>query len=125
MAVFGLWEPAGDTPFVLVVDVRRGIEVVLEAPRPEERRGPPEAVDVAHLLGDLDVRVGRDLLLDQRHREDRGQVLRPDRLARGRAERRGGGGGGAVRGAGGPGGGGFPPRGRGPCPLSPPGPVLP
>src|SRR4051794_41922864 len=102
MAVFGLWEPAGDTPFVLVVDVRRGIEVVLEAPRPEERRGPPEAVDVAHLLGDLYVRVGRDLLLDQRHREDRGQGLRPDRLAPGPAWGGGGGGGRADRRAGWP-----------------------
>ena len=60
---------------VLVVDVRRGIELALEAARPVQRRRAPQLVDLAHLVGDLDLRLGRDLLRDQAHREDRRQVV--------------------------------------------------
>ena len=80
---------------VLVVDVRRGVELALEAPRAEQRRGAPQPVGVAHLLGDVDERLGRDLLFDQPHREDREQVRRARGLHRLRgaaaaAARRGG-----------------------------------
>ena len=73
---------------VLVVDLGRGIELALEAVGPVQRRGPPQLVDLAHRLGDLDLGLGRDLLRDQRHREDRRQVVRPGRLHRPRVERR-------------------------------------
>jgi hypothetical protein len=48
---------------------------------------PPQLVDLAHLVGDLDLRLARDLLLDQAHREDRGEVLGPDRLLGGGMKR--------------------------------------
>ena len=73
---------------VLVVDVRRRVERLLEPSRPEQRRRSPQRVDLADLLGDLDPRLGRDLLLDQRHREDRREVGRAGRLHRRRAQRR-------------------------------------
>ena len=75
-------------PLVLVVDVGGRLELPLQAARPQQGRRPPEAVDVADLIGDLDVRVGRDLLGDQAHGEDRGEVVGPDRVAGGRAEGR-------------------------------------
>ena len=59
-----------------------------EPSRPVERRGPPQPVGVAHRVGDLHLRVGRDLLADQRHREDRRQVVRSRRLHRARVQRR-------------------------------------
>ena len=55
-----------------------------------QRRRPPEPVDLAHLLGDLDLRLGGDLLLDQRHREQRRQVLGAERLLGAGVKRRGG-----------------------------------
>ena len=67
---------------VLVVDVRRGIELALEAPRPVQRRRAPQLVDLAHLVGDLDLRLGRDLLRDQAHREDRREVVGARRALR-------------------------------------------
>ena len=72
----------------LVVDVRRGVERLLEGAGAEHRAGPVEAVDVAHLVRDLDHPLLRHLLDDQAHREDRGQGLGSDRLARGRVQRR-------------------------------------
>ena len=44
-------------PLVLVVDVGGGIERLLEPPGAQQRRRPPERVDLAHLLGDLDLRA--------------------------------------------------------------------
>ena len=73
---------------VLVVDARRRIERLLEPPRAIERGGAPQAQDVAHLVGDLDPALLADLLLDQLHGEERSQILRPDRLAGARVQRR-------------------------------------
>ena len=78
----------GRDALVLVVDVRRGIERALEAPRAVERGRPPQPVDLAHLVGDRDLGLGRDLLLDQRHREERRQVLGAERLLGRGVERR-------------------------------------
>ena len=47
---------------VLVVDVGRRVERLLEPQRAAHRRRPPEPVDLAHRLGDLDPALGRDLL---------------------------------------------------------------
>ena len=47
---------------VLVVDVRRGIERLLEAAGAEQRRRPPQPVDVADVVRDLDLGLGGDLL---------------------------------------------------------------
>jgi hypothetical protein len=73
---------------VLVVDARRRIEGALEPVRPVQRRRAPQLVDLADRLRDLDLGIGRNLLADQRHREDRRQVIGPRRLHRSRVERR-------------------------------------
>ena len=78
----------GRDALVLVVDVRGGVERALEAVRAVERRRAPQLVDLAHLLGDLDLGLGRDLLLDQPHREDRRQVVGAERLLGRRVKRR-------------------------------------
>src|SRR5262249_15415133 len=78
----------GTHALVLVIDVRRRVERSLEAARAIERRGPPEAIDVAHLIRILDPAFLTDLLLDQFHREERRQVLWPDRLSGSRVKRR-------------------------------------
>src|SRR5215203_2706442 len=56
---------------VLVVDVGRGVEEPLEAPGAEEGCRAPEAVDLAHLLRDGDVRLARHLLPYDLLREER------------------------------------------------------
>ena len=82
----------GRDPLVLVVDVGRGIERALQALRAVERGRTPQPVHVADLVGDRDLRLGRDLLLDQPHGEDRRQVVGAERLLGRRVKRwRGGG----------------------------------
>ena len=66
---------------VLVVDVGRRIERLLEAVGAEERARPIQPVGVADRFRDLDLAVLADDLLDQLHREQRRQVGRSDRLA--------------------------------------------
>ena len=73
---------------VLVVDVGRGIERPLEPMGAIERARPVQAVGVAHRLGDLDLALGRHLLADERHREERREVVGADRLSGPRVERR-------------------------------------
>ncbi len=66
---------------VLVVDAGGRLERLLEAARAEQRRRTPLPVDVAHGPGDLDLALRRDLLLDERHREQRREVVGAERLA--------------------------------------------
>ncbi len=73
---------------VLVVDLRRRIERLLQAARAVQRARAPVAIDVAHRLGDLDVALGRDLLHDERHREQRREVVGSHRLHRARVKDR-------------------------------------
>ena len=80
--------PAGADALVLVVDVGGRVERLLEAMGPVQRARPVEAVGVADGIGNLDLALGADLLADERHREERRQVGRPDRLARARVEHR-------------------------------------
>src|SRR5207249_10267650 len=76
------------TALVLVVAARGRIERLLEAPGAVERRRPPQPIDVADLVGDLDPPLLAHLLLDELHREEWGEVLGPDRLAGPRMEGR-------------------------------------
>ena len=84
----GLVRPGGRDRLVLVVDAGRGVERLLEAAGPHQGSRTPEPEDVEHLTGDVDPRVGRDLLEDQRHREEGGQVLRARGLAGAGVQRR-------------------------------------
>ena len=67
--------------FVLVIDVRRRVERLLQPARAVERRGPPQPINIHHLARNIDLRLRREFLLDQFHREDRRQILRRQRLA--------------------------------------------
>ena len=73
---------------VLVVDVGRGIEHALQPVGAEQRARPVEPIRVADGFRDLDLALGRDLLTDERHREERSEVGRPDRLVGPRMEGR-------------------------------------
>ena len=73
---------------ILVEDVGRGIQELLQASGTEERSRTPKAVDLTHLVGNRDVGVGRDLLADDLLGEDRRERLGSGRLLRGRIERR-------------------------------------
>ena len=86
--MFGLCEPGGRDALVLVEDLRRRPELLLEPARAVQRRRPPQRVGVAHRVRDRDLRLPRDLLQDQRHREDRRQVLGAGGLPGARIQRR-------------------------------------
>ena len=51
--------------FVLVEDLGGRVERLLQARGTDERRRPPDAVDLTDLVGDLDVALRRDLLRDE------------------------------------------------------------
>ena len=78
----------GREALVLVEDLRRRAELLLEAARAEQRRRAPQPVGVAHRVRDRDQRLGRDLLHDQPQREDRREVVGAGGLAGLRAQRR-------------------------------------
>ena len=73
---------------VLVVDPRRRAQLLLPAAGAEERARPVLLVDVEHRPRDLDVPLPGDLLQDQLDREERREVVGPDRLAGARVQRR-------------------------------------
>ncbi len=75
-----LVRPGRRDALVLVVDARGRLERLLEPARAVERRRAPLPVDRAHLLRDRDEAIGRDLLADDRHREERREIVRPNRL---------------------------------------------
>src|SRR3989304_4759627 len=81
-------------PFVLVVDAGGRIQRLLQPVGAVEGRGPPELVDLKHLVRDVGEALGADLLLDEGHGEEGRQRLRADRLLGGRGGGGGGGGGG-------------------------------
>ena len=84
----GLVAAGGRHSLVLVVDLGRGFQLLLQAPRPVEGRRPPQAVDVEDLLGDVDVAVRAHLLEDESHRENGMQLLGGRRASRHGAEGR-------------------------------------
>jgi len=73
---------------VLEIDLRRGLERLLEAASSAKRRRPPEPVDIQHLARNVDPLLRADFLLDQPHGEDRRQVVGADRLVGGGVQRR-------------------------------------
>ena len=83
-----LMRASGREPLVLVVDTRRCAQLALEAPGAEQRRGAPQLVRLAHLLGNRDLGLGRDLLFDECKGKDRRQVARTGGLEGLRVQRR-------------------------------------
>src|SRR5436190_10608093 len=84
----GLVTPGRADALVLVEDARAGPDRLLEPSSAEERRRPPEAVELQHLVGDGDLRLLAHLLPDQLHRKERRQIVRPNRLPRPRMQHR-------------------------------------
>jgi len=84
----GLVAAGGAAPFVLVVQLSRCVERLLPAMRAKQRSRPPQPVHVLHLFRDLDVPFGAHLLLDEFHREERREGVRPDGLHGARVQRR-------------------------------------
>src|SRR5512134_3294 len=80
--------PRGAHPLVLVVDPRPGADRRLQPRRPVHRRRPPQCVDFPDLLRDRDEPLPGHLLLDERHGEERGQVVRGNGLSRPRMQNR-------------------------------------
>ena len=74
--------------FVLVEDLRRGVEQGLEPTGAVQRARAPQLVHVDDLTGDVDVPLRRHLLLDQRHREQRREVVGAGGLQRPGVQRR-------------------------------------
>ena len=74
--------------FRLVVNVRRRVEHGLECFCSEHRCGTVQAIEVPHLVGNLNIRILRHLLRNQPHREDGRQHLGTDGFARARVQRR-------------------------------------
>ncbi len=66
---------------ILVIDAGRRLEVLLQVDRPFQRARAPPIEYIEHLLGDIDPPLRADLLLDEVHREHRGQHVRRYRLA--------------------------------------------
>ena len=73
---------------VLVEDLGWRVQLALEPVCPAQRGRPVELVNLPHLIGYLDVAFLAHLLLDQLHRKQRRQVLRPQRLSGPGVERR-------------------------------------
>src|SRR5882724_436647 len=55
-------------------------EGFLQAPRAEQGCRPPQFIDFAYFVGDVDVTILADLLHDERHGEQRGEVGGANRL---------------------------------------------
>ena len=66
---------------VLVVDLGGRVQGSFPAVRAEERRRPPQRIDITHFVGDFDIALGADLLGNQCHRKQRRQISRADGLA--------------------------------------------
>ena len=66
---------------VLVVDMRRRSQRLLQSMSPVQRRGPPLIQYLQYLLRDIDPSILTDLLLDQVHRKNRSQHVGRDRVA--------------------------------------------
>ena len=59
---------------------RRCIEGFFEAPRAEERRGPPLRIDLTDFFGDFDFAFRADFLQDEAHGKERSEIVGTDGL---------------------------------------------
>src|SRR5688572_31228415 len=76
----------GTDPFVLIEYLGRGIQLSLQPPRPVEGAWPEEPVCLHNFVRYVDVPFLADLLLDDLHWKEWGEVGRPDRLPCARVE---------------------------------------
>ena len=65
----GLVRPSRAYALIFIVYTRRCIEQFLQSMRPKQGAGPPQAVNVQHVTGYVDVTLGRHLLLNEGLRE--------------------------------------------------------
>ena len=79
----GLVRAGGGDAFVLVVDAGGGVQRLLQPVGPVQGRGPPELVDLPHLVRDADEALCAHLLLDEGHGEEGRQRLGADGLVGG------------------------------------------
>jgi hypothetical protein len=79
----------GTGPLVFVKDTRRRSQVFFQSVCPEKGAGAEEVVDFLDLLRDFDVALRAELLHNQAHGEELGQVIRGYRFAGGGVEHRG------------------------------------
>ena len=73
--------PGGGHRLVLVVDAGGRAEGALQPFGADERGRAPQPQHVDHLAGDVDPGLGGDLLADECHREQGGEVVGAERLA--------------------------------------------
>ena len=84
----GFVRTRGRHAFVLEKDLRGRSEGLFQPRRAHERRRAPYPVNLLHLLGNVDVTLGRHLLVDQFLGEDRRHLLLRDGLFRSGVQRR-------------------------------------
>jgi hypothetical protein len=77
----GLVRTGRRNAFVLVEDLGRRAQHLLQAQRAAQRRRAPQRIDLAHFFGNGDPALGRHFLLEDRHREDGAHLLRRNRVA--------------------------------------------
>ncbi len=78
----------GTGAFVFVINMRGRVQRLFQTHGAQQRRGPPERVDVAHRVGNFDKWRGADFLLNQIFREDGFERLGRHRLLGARMQRR-------------------------------------
>ncbi len=83
-----LMAAGGAGAFVFVINMRRGIQDPLQSHGAQQRRGPPERIDVAHRVGDFNPLFAAEFLLDEVARKNRLQRFRRQRLFGARMQRR-------------------------------------
>ncbi len=62
-------------PFILVVDLHRGIQQFLQISRPVQRGGTPEEILFQYFLWDVDPTFSCHFLFDEIHRKNRSQIV--------------------------------------------------
>jgi hypothetical protein len=77
----GLVATGGTDAFILIENAGGRSDRLLEPSGAIERRRAPHAVDVANRRRDFDLPFGAHFLADERHRKERREIARPDRLA--------------------------------------------
>src|SRR5660398_150713 len=84
----GLVRASRADSLILVVDFGRRVQSLLQPLRTDEWRRAPKLVHLLHFFRDLNIRLSRDLLHDELHREQRSKILGSQWIVCRRVERR-------------------------------------